>query len=201
MKRILDIFSAIVLMVLLSPILLLSSIAIALTSEGPILFKQTRIGQNKTPFTLYKLRSMVVEGQATGHGKILEGQSLVAARNAFKTTRQGDPRITPLGRILRKFYLDELPQLWNIVIGDMSLIGPRPDVPAQEADYTAQQWLKRHRLKPGITGLAQVYQKAPGYHHYTRIGLDLKYIQKQDLCLDMKILLLTLLNIVRGGSF
>lgn len=136
-KRWFDAIAAFAALVLLSPLFLLAAMAIKLTSRGPVFFRQVRVGRSEKPFRIFKFRTMT--GQSQGRGALL--------------TAAGDPRITVLGRWLRKTKVDELPQLINVVLGDMSLVGPRPEVPVYAARYTRRQ-RQILRVKPGITGPA-----------------------------------------------
>lgn len=183
-KRLADLVVAALLLLLLAPLLLLLALTVRLDSPGPVLFRQQRVGRGGVPFSMLKFRSMVVD----------------APRLGGYSTAAGDPRITRSGRWLRRFSLDELPQLINVLRGDMSLVGPRPDVPAQRANYSDAEWQQRHRVRPGITGLAQGTVRSharPG----ERKALDLQYVREQSLVLDLKILLLTLRQLLGKGSY
>lgn len=179
-KRALDIFGAGLLIICLLPLMFLIAILIRVSSKGPIFFKQRRHGLHGKEIVVYKFRSMYVHN----------ANSLVQAK-------KNDPRITPIGRFIRKTSLDELPQLWNVVQGSMSLVGPRPH-PIEFNEYygpSINEYMMRHRIKPGITGLAQVYG-ARGETETTekmlrRIKFDLEYINRQSILLDLKILFLT----------
>ena len=138
-KRAFDLFFSALGLLALSPLLLLLAMAVKLTSRGPVFFRQQRVGQGGRLFYILKLRSMVVNAEKLG----------------LSVTRDGDPRITPLGRLLRKTKLDELPQLWNVLVGDMSFVGPRPEVPGYVRQYTPGQ-RRVLELKPGITDLATI---------------------------------------------
>jgi lipopolysaccharide/colanic/teichoic acid biosynthesis glycosyltransferase len=173
-KRALDLAIAVPLTVILAPVLLIVAIAVRRDSPGPALFRQERIGLHGRPFTLMKFRTMVIGAQGMGTG--------------LKVT-DGDSRITPLGRRLRRLSIDELPQLWNVVRGDMSIIGPRPTVAAQVARYDARQ---RRRLlaRPGVTGWAQVNGRN-AIPWSRRIELDIEYVERWRMTMDLKILLKT----------
>ena len=193
-KRALDLSAAVVGLLLLSPVFALLALLIRRDSEGPALFRQTRIGRFGQPFTCYKFRTMYQNASEQAHRAYIEAysQGQVAAANnpdaPFKLER--DPRITPLGRFLRRSSLDELPQLINVVKGDMSLVGPRPDVAYSVALYKA--WHKlRLATQPGLTGLWQI--KGRGRVSYEEgMRLDCDYVQQQCLRLDIEILLQTL---------
>lgn len=191
-KRVLDVIGAGLALILLSPVLLLLAVLIRQDSDGPVLFKQTRIGRFGRPFTCYKFRTMYVNTSDEAHRAFVEAYSRaqVTANNPdapFKLAR--DPRITPLGRFLRRSSLDELPQLFNVLMGDMSLVGPRPDVPYSVALY--KDWHKlRLATQPGLTGLWQI--KGRGRVSFDEgMRLDCEYVQTQSLRLDMEILLKT----------
>ncbi|HLB59243.1 MAG TPA: sugar transferase [Bdellovibrionota bacterium] len=184
-KRVVDIFIAAITLILLSPLLVLITIAIRLSSPGPILFRQQRVGLNGRLFTFYKFRSMYEDAEerkpSLTHLNEVSGP-------VFKI--KNDPRVTPVGRWLRKFSLDELPQLWNVFLGDMSLVGPRPPVPGEVKQY---EWRQRRRLsmKPGITCLWQIKGRSNiPFEEWMR--LDLAYIDNWSLKLDLKILLKTI---------
>jgi len=181
-KRLVDLVVSVVGLVVLSPLLLLIAVAIALSSRGPVLYRQTRCGLNGRRFTLYKFRTMVADADRhldeVAHLNEVHGP-------AFKARR--DPRVTRVGRILRRFSLDELPQLANVLVGHMSLVGPRPPLPEEVERY--ERWQRRRlSMKPGITGLWQVSGRAAldDFNHW--IALDLAYIDQWSLWLDLKIL-------------
>lgn len=167
----------------LLPVFVVLYLAIRLDSCGPVVFRQSRVGRNGREFTMYKFRSMVVD----------------APRLGGHQTRRDDPRITRIGRLLRKSSLDELPQLFNVLKGDMSFVGPRPDVPAQRVEYAPSDWETRHRVRPGITGLAQATLRSSAQAG-ERLALDLEYVRRANFWLDMRILLLTARQVMfRGG--
>ncbi len=174
LNRTLDIALAGTGLVLASPLLVVAAVAVKLDDRGPLLYRQTRVGKDGRDFELLKLRTMVVGAERLGAG---------AAVN------EGDPRITRAGRVLRRLSLDELPQLWNVVRGEMSLIGPRPTLRYQVEQYDERQ---RHRLdvKPGLTGWAQIHGRAK-LAWADRIELDLWYVEHRSPAVDLKILLRT----------
>ena len=192
LKRSLDLLGAAALVVLASPVLGLAALAIKLEDGGPILFRQVRIGKHGRPFVIYKFRSMVPNAEA------LKAQLL--ARNEMRDgilfKIRHDPRITRVGRILRKLSLDELPQLFNVLRGDMSLVGPRPPVPSEVALYDAAH---RRRLgaTPGITCLWQVSGRN-NIDFHGQVRLDVQYIERQSLGLDLSILLRTIPAVLSG---
>lgn len=185
LKRLLDIAGALVGLVLLSPLLIVAAIAIRVTEASPVFFRQTRVGLHGRPFTIYKFRTMVVDAEQ----RLDEVRHLNERQGAaFKAT--DDPRITPTGRWLRKTSIDELPQLWNVLTGSMSLVGPRPPLPAEVAEYDV--WHRRRlSMKPGITGLWQVEARhEPDFDRF--VEHDLVYIDGWSLWLDLKILARTI---------
>ena len=183
MNRALDIVTAALGLAVTSPLLAVSAIAIKLEDGGPVLFRQTRVGRDGKDFELLKLRTMVVDAERKGAGYA------VAA---------GDRRITKAGRILRKTSVDELPQLWNIVRGEMSLIGPRPTLRYQIEKYTAHQ-RKRLDVRPGLTGWAQIHGRAT-LPWDERIDLDVWYVENRSPRVDLRILLRTPLALF-GGTY
>jgi lipopolysaccharide/colanic/teichoic acid biosynthesis glycosyltransferase len=164
-----------------SPLLALAALAVKLEDGGPVLYRQTRVGKDGNDFELLKLRTMVVGAETMGAGLAVN---------------RGDPRITRVGRLLRKLSLDELPQLWNVVRGEMSVIGPRPTLRYQVEQYDERQ---RHRLdvKPGITGWAQINGRA-ALPWAERIELDVWYVEHRSSRLDLRILARTPLALFRG---
>ena len=171
MSRLRDVAGALLGLALASPALAAAAVAIKLEDRGPVLYRQRRVGQGGREFELLKLRTMVVGAEKQGAGW---------AVNA------GDPRITGVGRVLRRLSLDELPQLWNVVRGEMSLVGPRPTLAYQVERYTPRQ-RRRLEVKPGITGWAQVHGRA-ALPWDERIELDVWYVENRSAWLDVKIL-------------
>jgi lipopolysaccharide/colanic/teichoic acid biosynthesis glycosyltransferase len=180
-KRALDRFGALVLLAIASPVLAAACIAIRLESRGSPIYRQRRVGKDGVPFDLYKLRTMVSGAETMGAGLAVD---------------EGDPRITRAGRFLRRFSLDELPNLLNVLRGEMSLVGPRPTVQEQVSQYTERQ-RKRLAVEPGITGWAQIKGRAALPWH-ERIELDLWYVENWSLRLDLRILLLTARLLLSG---
>ena len=183
LNRVADVAVAGTALVLASPVLAAAALAVKLTSAGPALYRQVRVGKDGIDFELLKLRTMV-EGAET------QGAGLAVNR--------GDPRITPVGRLLRRLSLDELPQLWNVVRGDMSVVGPRPTLRYQVERYTPRQ-RRRLEVKPGITGWAQVHGRAT-LPWEERIELDVWYVEHRSALLDLKILARTPLALL-GGTY
>jgi len=190
MKRFIDIVLAAVSLVLVSPVMAVVALLVRVTSKGPVLFRQERCGLNGRRFQLYKFRSMVADAESRKAG--------LADRNerelVFKI--KNDPRLTPLGRWLRKFSVDEWPQLWNVLRGDMSLVGPRPAVPSEVEQY--KRWQRRRlRMRPGLTCLWVVEGRdAVDFERW--MALDMEYIDTWSLALDWKIILRTIPQVVSG---
>lgn len=159
--RICDVALAVVMVAGLAVPMAVIALLIKAEDRGPALFVQRRVGRNGKPFDILKFRTMRVDPDA-GSGEVDgEGpEALAAARSRFRTTEVNDPRITRIGAPLRLMHLDELPQLFNVLTGDMSFVGVRPDTPAQQADYPAAYWKERHVLRPGITGPAQLFNSS-----------------------------------------
>jgi lipopolysaccharide/colanic/teichoic acid biosynthesis glycosyltransferase len=169
------------------------AIAIKLSSPGPIFFRQQRSGQNGRPFTLFKFRTMVTNAEQYKHE--LEAMNEMSGP-VFKLTN--DPRVTAVGRFLRKYSLDELPQLWNVLRGDMSLVGPRP-LPVDEVKrFSDLAHRRRLSVKPGLTCLWQIGGRNQIFDFKEWVRLDLEYIDNWSLWLDVKILLLTIPAVLRG---
>ncbi len=188
-KRALDVTVSLFALILLSPILLAVMIAVKLSSLGPVLFRQTRVGVGGRLFTCYKFRSMCVDAEAKRE-KLLHLNE--ASGPVFKIKK--DPRITPVGRVIRKFSLDELPQLFNVLIGDMSLVGPRPPVPSEVAAYNTRT-RQRLSVKPGLTCLWQISGRSSvAFDRW--VELDLLYIDTMSFWGDVAILLKTVPAVV-----
>ena len=194
LKRAIDVVCALVGLVVSAPIFAAAAIAVKLSSPGPILFSQERHGLHKRRFRMYKLRTMFVNAEA--HQTELEAQN-EASGPVFKI--RGDPRITPVGRFLRRTSIDELPQLWNVLRGDMSLVGPRP-LPVRDVKrFTEGALMRRFSVRPGVTGLWQVSARSSlDFEDWVR--LDMQYIDEWSLTLDVRILALTLPAVVRGSG-
>ena len=196
MKRAFDIAFAAVLLVFLSPLLLAFALAVALTSSGGAFFRQVRVGRGGSEFRLLKFRTMRPGSEA-------KGQLTIGGR---------DPRVTAVGYWLRKTKLDELPQLWNVLVGDMSVVGPRPEVPRYVALYTPEQ-RKVLDVRPGITGMASIdyideneilARSSDPERTYiedilpAKLALDLRYVQERSLALDLRILRITVRRVLTG---
>ncbi|HET9164122.1 MAG TPA: sugar transferase [Solirubrobacterales bacterium] len=181
MPRIFDIAIAALALVFLSPILLVAAIAIKLGSRGPVIYKQRRVGKGGREFELLKLRTMELGSDPVGVGTVVS---------------RDDPRVTAAGRFLRRTSLDEIPNLVNVLRGEMAIVGPRPTIPAQVKGYTSFQH-RRHEVKPGLTGWAQVQGRA-GIPWEQRIELDVEYVERRSLGLDLRILAKTAWLLVAG---
>jgi lipopolysaccharide/colanic/teichoic acid biosynthesis glycosyltransferase len=180
-SRALDVTVAVVVLAVASPLLVLAAVAIRLESRGALLYKQRRVGRHGRPFELWKLRTMVPRAETMGAGVYV---------------LEGDPRITRVGRLLRRFSLDELPNLINVLKGDMAIVGPRPTVQEQVDRYTERQ-RRRLEVKPGITGWAQVNGRT-SLPWPERIELDVWYVEHRSLWLDLRILAKTARMLVTG---
>ena len=188
LKRITDIFGSLIGLIIASPILVIIAIAIKLTSKGSVFFRQERLGKDGKVFKILKFRTMVVNAEKIGDGLAVKSEN--------------DSRITRVGKFLRATSLDELPQLWNVLVGQMSLVGPRP--PATYFPYDGYEnypdWAKkRFSMRPGITGLAQVVVRN-SVSWNERIILDNKYIDTFSVWLDIKILFATIFKVVKAEN-
>lgn len=190
-KRSFDLFSSFMALVIISPLIIIISIAIKISSRGPILFKQVRIGKNEIPFKILKFRTMIVDAEKKG---------------LQITIGERDPRVTKIGYYLRKYKLDELPQLWNVLVGEMSVVGPRPEVPKYVNLYTHAQ-KKVFEVRPGITDMASIQFRDENelLRQYDdpekayiekimpqKLDLNLKYINDRSFFIDLKIIFKTL---------
>lgn len=193
-KRVFDLVAASIIVILLSPVMLLTALMVKITSPGPVLFKQERVGLNKRKFHVYKFRSMVVDAEK----RMAELEKLNEASGpVFKITR--DPRITPIGEFIRKTSLDELPQLFNVIKGDMSLVGPRP-LPIRDYSGFDTDWHRRRfSVRPGITCLWQV-QGRSSIPFEKWMELDMQYIDQWSLALDLIILFKTIPAVLKGSG-
>jgi len=187
LKRLFDVILSALALIILSPVFLIIAVAVKLDSPGPVFFKQERRGKNGNVFSMYKFRSMVVNAEKTGTG-------------LFNYTN--DPRVTRVGRVLRNTSMDELPQIWNVLCGDMSIVGPRPSVTYELGDFDTlnARYKKRFSIVPGITGYAQVM----GRNDITwdqKVNYDNEYIElfkKQGVWLDIRILFMTVINVFKS---
>ena len=187
-KRVIDFILSTVMLIISIPIVFISALLIKLTSKGPVFFKQTRVGLNAETFTIYKLRTMIQDAELDG----------------AQWAEKNDPRVTIIGNILRKSRLDELPQCWNVVKGEMSFVGPRPERPefTKELAETIPYYELRHMIKPGITGWAQVIfpYGASVDDSMKKLQYELYYIKNQSLLLDLNIILRTLITVFQRAG-
>ena len=179
LKRSMDLVGSIAAIILASPVMLIFSIIIKVTSPGPLIFKQERVGLHNKPFMMYKFRSMVEQDESS-------------EKKAW--TVRDDPRVTKVGRIMRKTSIDELPQLFNVLKGEMSLVGPRPERPffVEKFQEEIPRYMVKHQVRPGMTGWAQIHGLRGDTSIIKRIEYDLYYIENWTLGLDIKILFLTI---------
>ena len=189
MKRLFDIVSSSLVLIVLFPLLLIIATLIKIESKGPILYKQKRNGRNWNVFLMYKFRSMKLHDESI-----------------YVQTKKNDSRITRIGRFLRKTSLDELPQLINIIKGEMSVVGPRPHAPAFDDKFVQiiENYEKRYNVKPGLTGLAQIKGYRGGEDiegMKMRAKYDLEYINRNNFLIDIKIILLTLPSLLKKGIY
>lgn len=201
-RRVMDVVVATVLLVLASPILAVAAIAIKLDSPGPVIFAQTRLGQRRRPFILYKLRGMYVDAHQRWP-ELYDYDGIGDAAPHFQFHQENDPRVTRVGRFLRRTSIDELPNLYNVLRGDMHLVGPRPEIPEMAVYYVGDA-ARILEAKPGLTSLP----KATGRDSLTfaeTIALDRKYLDERSLLTDLKVLamtaatVLTQRDVVSGG--
>ena len=186
-KRTFDIMSSGLALLLLSPLMLLIAILVKLNSRGPVLYRQERLGRDNQPFSMLKFRTMRTDAE-TESGPVW--------------TVENDPRRTWTGRILRRFSLDELPQLWNVLTGDMSMVGPRPERThfAEEFDRRIPRYLERHRVRSGLTGWAQVNGLRGNTPIEDRTLYDLHYVENWSLGFDLRVLLRTVKSVIKGDN-
>lgn len=187
LKRIIDIFGSLVGLTLTLPFMVIIAIIVKFTSRGPVFFIQERLGLNGKIFKIIKFRTMVTNAENIGDGLLVKNEK--------------DSRITKIGRFLRSTSLDELPQLFNVLKGDMSLVGPRPPVPYHPYKYSDYNHIQRRRfeMKPGITGLAQITVRN-SVSWDERIAIDIEYIEKFNIWLDLEIIFKTLIKIFKKES-
>lgn len=183
MKRLLDVLLSLAALTVLAPLMLVTAVAVVVESGRPILFRQIRVGLHGREFGMFKFRSMVRDASSIG----------------THYTRDKDPRITRVGRFIRRSSIDELPQLFNVLLGDMSLVGPRPSLPVQRNLYGDEQWALRCSVCPGLTGLAQALLRSAGSIQEC-LDLDLRYVREASLWLDLKIMVWTVRTLVSGRA-
>jgi lipopolysaccharide/colanic/teichoic acid biosynthesis glycosyltransferase len=203
LKRPIDIVGALLALVLFSPLMLVTALAVKLSSRGPVIFRQTRLGKAGAPFVFYKFRSMTVNGDDGIHREFVK--NLIKGEND-KVNQQDaanplykikiDPRVTWVGRFIRKTSIDELPQLFNVLKGDMSLVGPRPPLPYEAENYKSWHLRRVLDIKPGMTGLWQVEGRSK-VSFDEMVRMDLRYIRGCSLALDLRILVKTVLVVLK----
>jgi undecaprenyl-phosphate galactose phosphotransferase len=198
-KRLFDILFAAVALLLMTPVLLVCGACICATSDGPALFRQRRLGRNGKDFSIVKFRTMLPDAEMLLH-KVLASDPRAKQEWERDQKLRNDPRITPLGRFLRRSSMDELPQFWNVLTGDMSIVGPRPIVRSEERFYL-DAMETYSAVRPGITGLWQVSgRNDTGYS--TRVMLDCEYVRSWSIWLDLRILLKTIKAVfTRTGTY
>lgn len=202
LKRALDIVGSVAILVVLTPVFLIIAVLIKLTSPGPVFFRQKRVGQSAKPFTMLKFRSMHVNNDDAIHQQYVSWfiksssqQPSAGQPGVFKLAH--DPRITPIGHFIRKTSIDEFPQFWNVLMGEMSLVGPRPPLPYEVEQYKAWHCRRVLEAKPGITGLWQVTGRSRTTFD-EMVRLDLRYAKSHSLWTDIKILLATPRAVISG---
>jgi lipopolysaccharide/colanic/teichoic acid biosynthesis glycosyltransferase len=200
-KRLLDIILSLLIFLPLCLVIVIVAISICLDSVGPVFYRQKRIGLNGVEFTMYKFRSMLVNNDDSFHRhaivEYMRGQKLnddEASNTSYKKT--DDPRITRVGRFIRKTSIDELPQFFNVLRGEMTLVGPRPPLPYEVEKYGSYEWL-RLTGKPGLTGIWQIYGRSR-VTFQTMVEMDIEYLQQQSLWKDLKFIILTIPVMLQG---
>lgn len=191
LKRLIDITGSVCLLVILSPVMLMTAVLIKLTSPGPVFFWQDRVGLYQSPFRMLKFRTMIPAAH-------LQERALRAGEKVFFKIHN-DPRITPIGKTLRKYSIDELPQLINVLRGDMSLVGPRPLLVVEMEHFERWKPLRRFSMKPGLTGIWQVSGRSKTSDE-DRMRYDVEYVARWSLLLDLKLLLKTIPAVLKGDG-
>ncbi|RZU00795.1 sugar transferase [Rivibacter subsaxonicus] len=204
LKRSLDVIGAALALVLLSPLMLLTALAVKLSSPGPVIFRQTRLGKGGVPFEFLKFRSMFVANDDAAHrayvARLIAGEHEPGQQGDGPLYKIGaDPRITAVGNVIRKTSIDELPQLWNVLKGDMSLVGPRPPLNYEVERYRAWHLRRTLDAQPGITGVWQVSGRS-NVSFDEMVRMDLRYIRHCSLKMDLKILAKTVIVVLRGDG-
>jgi lipopolysaccharide/colanic/teichoic acid biosynthesis glycosyltransferase len=191
-KRLFDVAVSLILLAGLSPLFLVVALCVKMTDGGPVFFRQKRVGLNGRVFDFFKFRSMIVNAEA----KKAELLKMNKHGNCITFKMCRDPRVTWVGRILRKTSIDEMPQLWNVLIGEMTLVGPRPAVVAEVQRYTARE-RRRLGVTPGLTCIWQVSGRADLDFHQ-QVELDVRYIRERSLWMDVKLMVLTVPAVLSG---
>lgn len=199
-KRILDVVFTLLIMIPLCIVMAIIAVLIRLDSKGPILFRQKRIGRNGAEFVMLKFRSMYVDSDDSPHRNAITEYMNAKGDDAVLHKLSNDPRITRVGRFIRKFSLDELPQFFNVLRGEMTLVGPRPPLPYETELYSPDDLL-RLTGKPGLTGNWQVYGRSRVTFH-EMVEMDIAYLQQQSILQDLKLIVLTIPVMIsgRGGG-
>jgi lipopolysaccharide/colanic/teichoic acid biosynthesis glycosyltransferase len=185
LKRLFDIIASLLAIVLLAPVFIFAAVGIMAESKGPLFYRQTRVGLKGKHFSMWKFRSMQPNLSPSDTARLREAQTQAGLR--FKMA--DDPRITNVGKFIRKYSVDELPQLFNVLVGDMSLVGPRPAIPSEVAEYTSRQMLRLQSV-PGITCIWQVSGRS-NIPFLQQVEMDIEYIYKANIVLDLTLLLKT----------
>jgi len=191
-KRVFDVVGASIALVVLFPLLVLAAIAVKVDSPGPVLFHQRRVGRNGRHFTIHKFRSMVADADPAVHQEYLKAQA-AGSQEHYKV--EDDDRITRIGDLFRRLSIDELPQLWNVIVGQMSLVGPRPDVPYSLEQYEAHHH-RRFDVLPGLTGLWQVSGRSE-LSLQEMLELDIRYVDEWSFAMDLRLLMRTIPELLR----
>jgi len=197
--RLFDIYFSLLAVIVFSPILLLTSLFLIFETGFPVLFFQTRIGKNCKKFKIIKFRSMYFDRNRNLGENLANNSSNQNNETIYLTTQKNDERITSVGKIIRKFSIDELPQLFNVLIGDMSIVGPRPDTPVQIKNYNLIDWEKRHLIRPGITGLAQINGRS-SLNFDQRLSYDLELVKTISLRVYFDVILRTFSSVFNFNS-
>lgn len=196
-KRLVDVVGAVVFFTMGLPLYLLVALGVKFSSPGPVHYWQYRVGRNGRRFRFYKFRSMYVDGDEVLTSLLASDEEANSMWEAYQKLEK-DPRITPFGRLIRRASLDELPQFWNVLKGDMSLVGPRPCMEQQDRFY-GRHWESYCAVKPGLTGLWQVSGRSR-LSYSQRVRLDARYVQEWSMGLDLKILLKTVSAVISGDG-
>jgi len=202
-KRVVDLLFTLLILLPLCLVIIIISVAIRLDSAGPVFFRQKRVGFNGNEFTIYKFRSMYANSDNSVHReaivKYMNGHKLNEnSADELSYKQVDDPRVTRVGRLLRKTSIDELPQFFNVLRGEMTLVGPRPPLPYEVEYYDARDWL-RLCGKPGLTGTWQVYGRSR-VSFQSMVEMDLAYLRQQSLWLDLKLIALTIPVMIKGSG-
>jgi lipopolysaccharide/colanic/teichoic acid biosynthesis glycosyltransferase len=197
-KRIFDVLFTLLILIPLCIVMVIVAVCIRLETPGPVFFRQKRVGLNGIEFEMLKFRSMYLNGDDSHHREAIKqymnGSSLNGKANAYKLV--DDPRITRVGRLIRKTSIDELPQFLNVLRGQMTLVGPRPPLPYEVEEYSQRDWL-RLSGKPGLTGTWQIYGRSR-VPFQEMVEMDIEYLQQQSFWLDLKLIVLTVPVMISG---